>query len=204
MSNYVNKLTLIAEEIFRCKRCDEVGINVNHCSGPMVRGTGRSVFVIGEEPGRTEIASARAFSGPAGKKLLEWLKSAGLGQDTASIFSGAYFTSLCKCNTDSLSRSFMICRPFLEKQLKIVKPKICVTLGANPLAYLFDNHKPLEAVVGSMWEEKDFHNPSVQVLPTGCKILPLPHPSPSNRWLNKAEHRQLVDQAMAVLRRELT
>lgn len=203
MSSYLSKLNLIAEEIFQCKRCDEAGINVKHCSGPMIRGTGRSVFVIGEEPGRTEVETARAFSGPAGKKLLGWLKLAGLGQDTDSIFLGAYFTSLCKCRTNNLSGSFKKCRLFLDRQINIVTPKICITLGAKPLSYLFNNQNSLEEVVGSIWEEKDF-NPTVPVLPAGCKILPLPHPSPSNRWLNEEAHRKLVEKAIASLRRELT
>jgi len=159
----------------------------------MDRGQGTSVFVIGEQPGRTELKTGVAFSGLAGTRLMDWLTRAGLGTTREEILQHVHLTSLCKCSVlfkrdfDKAARN---CFPFLKRQIDLICPKICLTLGAVPLRVLFDYNGPLDKLIGTVWDEKAFVRERLfPVLPNGCKIVPLPHPSPSNRWMNSAENK---------------
>jgi uracil-DNA glycosylase family 4 len=194
-------LQQLANEITCCRRCDEQGFSVRHASR-MNRGEGREILVIGIEPGNTEMDTGEAFSGLAGKRLMAWLIQAGVGVNRDEILSRAHLTSLCKCNVEDkrlLVRAARNCLPFLQRQVEILCPRLCITLGAQPLRFLFGTDMDLETAVSNTWIESDFGN-LFRLLPEGCKIVVLPHSSPVSTWLNSEPHKNLLDAALGRIR----
>ncbi len=122
--NKQQELEKIAEEIERCKVC-KVGK-----SGKAVPGEGNpnaKIVFIGEAPGRTEAATGRPFVGRSGKFLRSLINESGLKEDKVFITSPVKY--LPDRGTPSPS-DIAHGKIHLEKQLKIINPKIIVLLGS--------------------------------------------------------------------------
>lgn len=93
------------------------------------------VMFVGEGPGFHEDQQARPFVGPAGRLLEELLATAGLRR------SDVYITNVVKCrppnNRDPLPMEIDACRAHLEQQIRLIEPKLIVTLGRYSLAWFF-------------------------------------------------------------------
>jgi len=89
------------------------------------------VMFIGEAPGRNEDIQGRPFVGAAGKLLDQLLELAGLKREEV------YITNVVKCrppsNRDPAASEKNACQPYLEKQIKIISPKLIVTLGRHSM-----------------------------------------------------------------------
>jgi DNA polymerase len=85
------------------------------------------IMFIGEAPGWHEDQQGRPFVGSAGQFLDQLLKSIDLKREQV------YITNVIKTrppdNRDPLPQEIINCRPWLDKQLEILKPKMIVTLG---------------------------------------------------------------------------
>ena len=91
-----------------------------------------SWLFVGEGPGRNEDLEGEPFVGPAGKLLDNMLKAMQLarGVDT-------YIANIVKCrpvDADGRDRppvqnEVATCRPFLERQIDLIKPTVIVALG---------------------------------------------------------------------------
>lgn len=204
MTTVAQQLSTLAAEISGCRLCDTDGIAVQH-GPPLARGSGSKLFVIGIQPGRTELEAAEAFSGPAGKRLMSWLVSAGLGQTREEIFRRAYFTSLCKCrirNHSELGPAVHNCQPFLLRQIRLLNPAVACTLGVKPLQALFGYSGAVEELIGRSFSEEDL-GVLFPIFPERCLIVPLPHPSPRSRWLNDPTNQTKLVKAIEILSMEL-
>lgn len=196
--NLSEKLQILADTIAACRRCDNAGLSVDHCP-PLFRGEGRRIFVIGEQPGSQEQDKGVAFSGAAGKRLRQWLITAGVADDEDGLFQACYFTSLIKCRTETakLKRAFRNCRTYLTDQLDLVKPDIVCTLGLAPPKFLYGYQGTLEKIVGTAYAEHELHDPGMfPIHQTHIKIIPLPHPSPLSHWLNERPNRLRLTEAL--------
>ncbi len=85
------------------------------------------VLFIGEAPGRNEDESGRPFVGQAGKLLEKNLNVIGLQR------SDVFITNIVKYrppdNRDPFPEEIAACKDWLDEQIKIIDPKIIVTLG---------------------------------------------------------------------------
>src|SRR5688572_5649045 len=95
-----------------------------------VPGSGPStsdVMFVGEAPGQREDEQGLPFVGAAGKFLDELLAAAGLSRETV------YIANIVKCrppgNRDPQPEEIEACSAYLDEQLRIVDPRIVVTLG---------------------------------------------------------------------------
>lgn len=130
--NSVIELDQLKSEYSSCQICDlcpqKSGINgVVKSSGPV-----SSLVIIGEAPGSDEDAAGEPFVGRAGKMLDKLLEGAKIKRRQVFI------TNAVKCrptqNNKKKNRTPTVdecesCRPWLYKELEIVKPKVIVTLG---------------------------------------------------------------------------
>jgi DNA polymerase len=118
-------LEIIAEQVKKCTLC---GLCENRTNA--VPGEGSSsakLMFIGEAPGKNEDEQGRPFVGAAGKLLTEALEEAGLAREDVFI------TNVVKCRppdnrvpTDQERES---CRQYLERQVKLINPRIICILG---------------------------------------------------------------------------
>ena len=93
------------------------------------------IMLIGEAPGFHESQQGRPFVGPAGKFLEKLLASIDLSREDV------YITNVLKCrppnNRDPQPEEMAACRPYLDKQMELVKPKLIVTLGRFSMQLAF-------------------------------------------------------------------
>ena len=87
------------------------------------------IMFVGEGPGFYEDRDGRPFVGPSGKFLDELLATINLNRETV------YITNMVKCrppnNRDPLTTEVDACRPYLDNQIKMISPKVIVTLGRH-------------------------------------------------------------------------
>lgn len=85
------------------------------------------IMLVGEGPGFHEDRQGRPFVGAAGQYLEDLLASIGLAR------KDVYITNVVKCrppqNRDPLPEEIEACRPYLERQIALIQPKLIVTLG---------------------------------------------------------------------------
>ena len=122
------------------------------------------LLFIGEGPGATEDSTGRPFVGRAGEVLTKMIENV-----LHIPRSEVYITNIVKCrppNNRVPSESEAInCRPYLQRQVELIQPKIIVTLGATAYRYLTNDDSPISRVRGSV----------IQV--EGYQIIPTFHPS---------------------------
>lgn len=194
-------LPRLTQQVIACRQCDILGISVLHPRS-MNRGEGRFGMVVGIEPGKTELNTGEAFTGLAGRRLMQWLEKAGLGETRERIFEHVYFTSLTKCHVEDKKRfkaAVANCSGFLKRQLELIRPKVCVTLGKDPITMMFGTARPLEEMVGNTFREDELNNTLFPFLPRESLIIPFPHPSPKSYWLNDEENKRKLERSIEKL-----
>lgn len=146
----MHKVRDLHNEIKDCQACRlcESRTNVVPGEGPSVT----SVMMIGEAPGREENSQGRPFVGRSGKLLTQLMKDAGIPRHRVFI------TNLVKCrpisNRDPLGDEVDECRKILKKQIKIIKPRLIVLVGAVPTKWII-GEGPITRVRGKPFVRKD-------------------------------------------------
>ncbi len=96
-----------------------------------------AIIFIGEAPGYNEDREGRPFVGAAGAFLDELLSSIGLTRQDV------YITNVIKCrppgNRDPLPGEIGACKPWLDRQIEAIHPKVVVTLGRVSLSRFLPN-----------------------------------------------------------------
>ena len=108
------------------------------------------ISFLGEAPGQDEDKSGRPFIGRAGKVLDSFLASCNLNREDV------YILNICKCRPPS-NRAPLIeeannCRPFLELQLQVLKPKFIICLGATASQNLLKTEEKISALRGQIFK----------------------------------------------------
>lgn len=127
------ELERLSHEVQTCTRCD-LHIGATH-GVPGEGPPGAEVMLVGEGPGFNEDKQGRPFVGAAGKFLDELLGIAGFQR------SDVYITNVVKHrppnNRDPLPAELNACRPYLDRQISLINPRVIVTLGRYSLATFF-------------------------------------------------------------------
>ena len=101
-----------------------------------------AMMLVGEQPGDYEDVAGKPFVGPAGKIMDRALEEAGIDR------SKVYVTNAVKhfkweprgkrrIHQKPNSREIAACRPWLEAELRIVKPNLVVAMGATAAQTIF-------------------------------------------------------------------
>lgn len=147
-----------------CKNCKRCGLGFSRTNIVIGRGSiNAPLMLIGEGPGEQEDKQGLPFVGSAGK-LLDLLLDALMIKE-----SDYYIANIVKCRppgnrvpTDDESEK---CLPFLRAQVKLIKPKIIVCLGATAMKYIIDRKAMITRIRGQWIERK------------GYLIMPTFHPA---------------------------
>lgn len=148
-------LEAVRKRAKRCEACPlyKLGTQTVFGEGPA---RARVVFV-GEQPGDQEDKSGHPFVGPAGKLLDEALVAAGIERREVYVTNAVkHFkwkpVGKRRLHQKPSAREIAACRPWLETELKILRPAVVVALGATAAQTLMgpafrvtrDRGKPFE------------------------------------------------------------
>lgn len=126
---------LVVRDISKgCKACDLYlrGTQTVFGEGP----SSAEVMMVGEQPGDAEDLAGHPFVGPAGKLLDRALEEAGIDR------SRVYVTNVVKhfkweprgkrrIHAKPNAKEIGACRPWLDTEIALVKPRVLVCLGAT-------------------------------------------------------------------------
>jgi uracil-DNA glycosylase len=132
-----NNLSAIRRAAADCKNCP-----LWKSGTQTVFGEGKSsstIVIVGEQPGDQEDLSGRPFVGPAGKVLDRALEDAGIARtDTYVTNAVKHFKweprGKRRIHKKPSPREIAACRPWLQAELRIIRPKTVVCLGATATA----------------------------------------------------------------------
>jgi len=162
----------VKNEIKNCKLC---GLYINRNKTVPGEGNPRAdIFFIGEGPGKNEDIEGRPFVGAAGKFLDECLNIIKLSRK--DVFIGNVIKCRPPMNRDPKEDEINTCQNYLFRQIKIIKPKLIVTLGRFSLS-LFIPGETISKVHGKLKEVR-FKKLSHPLHELGAiYVLPLYHPA---------------------------
>jgi len=131
------------------------------------------LMLIGEGPGEKEDLSGLPFVGRAGQLLTQILSSINIDRE-----KDIYITNIVKCrppeNRAPQAEETDACYPYLEAQIKLIKPKIILLTGAPATKVVLKNEEPMSKIRGKWFK--------LPCLPAGTAgtdidVMPIFHPS---------------------------
>ena len=129
----IGELNQLVEQVRVCQNC-----RLARGRTRAVPGEGPSdaeIMFIGEAPGYHEDRQGRPFVGASGDLLEKLLADIGYRRDQV------YIANVIKCrppqNRDPLPDEQAACRPYLDRQIELIEPKVIVTLGRFSMARYF-------------------------------------------------------------------
>lgn len=129
---------------------------------------GADLMLVGEAPGRDEDIEGLPFVGRSGRLLDRML--AAIGRDRTSAYIANVIPWRPPGNRTPTPIETEICRPFIERQIELVNPKVVVTLGAPSARTLLRTTEAITRLRGN-WR--------LHVTPSGAEIPAMPtlHPA---------------------------
>jgi DNA polymerase len=128
------------------------------------RGAERSaLMIIGEAPGREEDLEGKPFVGRAGQLLDKMLSAIGMSEADVHITNIVYWRP--PGNRTPTPQEALACRPFLERQIALVGPKVVLALGGAAAKHLFDVADGIMRIRGK-WREIDMGGHQAQAMAT--------------------------------------
>ena len=129
----MSSLEQLGAEIARCTRCVLAKTRTRAVPGEGPEDA--TIMFIGEAPGWHEDQQGRPFVGPAGQFLEQLIASIGMRRDQVVI------ANVIKCrppdNRDPLPDEILACRPWLQRQIEVISPRMIITLGRYAMAMFF-------------------------------------------------------------------
>lgn len=145
--NYQNLKT----EALKCSRCQ-----LRQDANRVVMGEGNinnKIMLIGEGPGANEDRLGRPFVGRAGKLIDKIFAAVNLKREDL------YITNIIKCrppgNRVPHQNEFEACVSILMAEIKLIQPKVIVTLGSTATKYLIDPEDSITNIRGKWFQRGD-------------------------------------------------
>ncbi len=158
-----DNLEAVREEVLVCTKCPLAETRTHAVPGEGVSDH-PLVMVIGEGPGADEDAQGRPFVGKAGQYLDKWLAAVDL-----SRAQNVFITNIVKCrppnNRDPKPDEIFACRPYLRRQIALIKPKAILTLGRFASAEICNRQEGIGKIRGKVYSFE------------GVPVVPTYHPS---------------------------
>jgi uracil-DNA glycosylase len=184
----------LRESAAGCTGCD-----LYKCATQTVFGEGAgraSMMFVGEQPGDQEDRAGRPFVGPAGKILDKALAEAGM------VRRDLYVTNAVKHfkwepqgkrrkHKKPSATEIAACRPWLEAEIAVVKPRVIICLGATAAQAAFGKAVRLNELRGRPWSTSIAPIVFVTVHPSAV----LRHPDPVEQ---EREYRGFVEDLRSI------
>jgi uracil-DNA glycosylase family 4 len=186
-------LASLERDLARCRACAAAGYQLESLP---VRAPGehQRAYLFGQAPGVVEGVERLPWRGRAGRTLRRWLE---LEED--DFYATFYCASVTRCypgrapsgrgDRTPTPREQQLCGFWREWELRIVRPRLIVTVGGIAARHLLGATSL--AVVGERFELG------------GAVVVPLPHPSGASSWLNDPANRERTAAAAGLVRAEL-
>lgn len=188
------KAALLAEldenEVRGCTRCGLCGGRANTVFGE--GSPDADLVFVGEGPGAEEDKQGRPFVGRAGELLTKMIIAMGLTREQV------YIANVVKCrppgNRAPTVDEVAACREHLDRQLKIIQPKVIVTLG-NPATHALLDTKVGITRLRGQWQALPSLDPDL----AGVRVMPTFHPAYLLRSYTPDNRRMVWSDLQAVL-----
>tara|TARA_Y100000052_G_scaffold27588_1_gene36957 strand:+ start:14812 stop:15636 length:825 start_codon:yes stop_codon:yes gene_type:complete len=109
------------------------------------------IMVIGEGPGRDEDMQGKPFVGRAGQLLDRMLASIGLSREENVYITNVNFWRP-PGNRNPSDEELALCRPFVDKHISLIKPKLIIAAGAVSAKALLDTSDGIMRLRGKKFE----------------------------------------------------
>ena len=151
-------LPTLRDAVQRCRGCDlcERASQAVFGEGPR----NAQIVFVGEQPGDQEDLAGRPFVGPAGRVFDESLAAVGIDRATTYVTNTVkHFKfeerSKRRIHSKPNAREMAACLPWLESELKLIRPPMLVLLGSTAAQALIGKHfritRDRGRVFGSDW-----------------------------------------------------
>ena len=158
----IDSIDILEAAAKRCVRC-----RLWETRTQVVFGSGNpsaDLMFIGEAPGRDEDLEGYPFVGRAGKLLTDIIVAMKLSRE--EVYIANVLKSRPPGNRNPEPDEMEACRPWLDRQIDLVKPKVIVTLGRFAAQGLLDRAVAISSIRG---EWQSFRN--------GIRVMPTYHPA---------------------------
>jgi DNA polymerase len=121
------------------------------------------LMFVGEAPGYDEDVQGLAFVGKAGQLLTKIIEAIGMTRD--DVYIANVLKSRPPNNRNPEKDEVAACMPFLEEQIRLIAPKVIVTLGTFATQAVLGTDEPIGRLRGR-WQAA-----------RGCRVMPTFHPA---------------------------
>lgn len=162
-AQHLRKWRLVRKEVSGCVLCELHRTRKNTVFG--VGNENADLMLIGEAPGADEDAQGEPFVGRAGKLLDSMLEAIGLSRERVFI------ANILKCrppnNENPTPEQAEKCRPYLDRQIELIRPRVILALGAVAAHNLLGVDTPIGRLRGTVHEMSR----------SGIPVIPTYHPA---------------------------
>ena len=161
-----------------CQACDLWKLGTQTVFG---EGAGNAeLMLVGEQPGDKEDLAGRPFVGPAGRVLDDALEQAGIDRSTVYVTNAVkHFKWEARGKRRLHKRpdaaEISACRPWLEREIELVRPRVVVCMGATAAQSLLGRDFRVTRQRGQLFPQPEGHVLTATVHPSS--ILRAPDPS---------------------------
>jgi uracil-DNA glycosylase family 4 len=143
------------------------------------------LMFVGEAPGSEEDEQGLAFVGRAGQLLTDIIEK-GMKMKRSDVFIGNVLKCRPPQNRNPEPDEILSCQPFLEAQIRAIRPRVLVGLGKFAAQWLLRTAEPISRIRGRLGERD------------GIPVMPTYHPAYLLR--NPAGKKDVWEDMKAVLR----
>lgn len=143
------QILVLRDEVLKCRQCAELVKNRTK----IVFGSGNiqaKLVFVGEAPGYDEDQQGLPFVGRAGQLLTKIIEAMGLSRQQVFI------CNVLKCrppnNRPPAPQEVINCRPYLKRQIELIRPKVICALGNHACQALLGTDKGISQLRGSFQE----------------------------------------------------
>ena len=177
----LEKVRLAAAE---CKACDLWKSGTQTVFGEGAEGA--KLMLVGEQPGDKEDLAGRPFVGPAGRILGQALEEAGIDRDQVYVTNSVKHFKWEPRGKRRLHKrpdaaEVAACRPWLEREIELVRPQVVVCLGATAAQSLLGRTFKVTKQRGELFPQPEGHVITATVHPSS--ILRAPDPASREKEL---------------------